>query len=254
MLELKSYLNLHRQQPNTSAGSVNNLTGSLTCQSEIFSDLIFTIKEEHTRAVDERSGPLQQSRSGEFLTSNNRSPSTMRIKPSAVIGTKMKHLAPTAAATVPLEGNGTIQTIEWVSTTLAPTPQKKCQHYRRKNHETKDCLHQMWARGIFSNRLPRAVSTFKLKQPAHARDGCALDPNHLIKEPAIFNSATDNRCVFVISKVCNLQDTAVCDTGASVFWLTKSFWSGFLSNFRTSFNQPIADFRPQKKLKYLFWA
>ena len=254
VLDLQSYLNLHRPQPNTSAGSVNNLTGPLMCQSKIFSDLIFTIKDANKQAVDERSGPQQRGRSGELLTSNNRSPTTMRIKANAGIGTKIKYLAPIAAATFPLEGSRTIQTIEWVSTTLAPTPQKTCQRYRRKNQETHDCLHQMRSHGTFSARLPRPVSTFELKQPAHARGGCAVDPNHLIKEPAFFNSATDNRCVFVISKVCSLQDRAVCDTGASVSWLAKSFWSNFLTTFRTSFNQPIADFRPQNKLKYLFRA
>ena len=42
-LEMQSYLNLHGQQPDTSAASVHNLTGPSSSQSELFSDLIFTI-------------------------------------------------------------------------------------------------------------------------------------------------------------------------------------------------------------------
>ena len=63
-LEMQSYLNLHGQYSDTPAASVNNLTGLSPSQSELFSDLISTIKEEFKRVVDERSGPLQRSRSG----------------------------------------------------------------------------------------------------------------------------------------------------------------------------------------------
>ena len=64
-LELQSYLNLHGQQPDTPAASVKTLTGPSPSQSELFSDLFITIKEEVERVVDERSGPPQQGRSGE---------------------------------------------------------------------------------------------------------------------------------------------------------------------------------------------
>ena len=67
-LELQSYLNLHGQQPDTPAASINNLTGLSPSQSELFSDLIFTIKEEVKPVVDERSGPPQRIRSGERPT------------------------------------------------------------------------------------------------------------------------------------------------------------------------------------------
>ena len=48
-LEMQSYLNLHGQQHDTPAASVNNLTGPSPSQSELFSDLIFTIKKETSR-------------------------------------------------------------------------------------------------------------------------------------------------------------------------------------------------------------
>ena len=69
-LEMQSYLNLHGQQLDTPAASINNLTGPSPFQSKLFSDLIFTIKEEIKRVVDERSGPPQQGRSGERPTSS----------------------------------------------------------------------------------------------------------------------------------------------------------------------------------------
>ena len=69
-LEMQSYLNLHGQHSDTPAASVNNLTGPSPSQSELFSDLIFTIKEEVKRVVDERSGPPQRGRSGERPTSS----------------------------------------------------------------------------------------------------------------------------------------------------------------------------------------
>ena len=63
-LEMQPSLNLHGQQPDTPAASVNNLTGPSPSQSELFSDLIFTIKKEVKRVVDQRSGPLQRTRRG----------------------------------------------------------------------------------------------------------------------------------------------------------------------------------------------
>ena len=45
-LEMQSYLNLHGQQPDTPAASVNNLTSPSPSQSELLSNLIFSITEE----------------------------------------------------------------------------------------------------------------------------------------------------------------------------------------------------------------
>ena len=80
-LEMQSYLNLHGQQPDTPAASVNNLTGPLLSQSELFSDLIFTIKEEVKRVVHERSGPPQRGRSGERPTSSRSQQSESHLEP-----------------------------------------------------------------------------------------------------------------------------------------------------------------------------
>ena len=69
-LEMQSHLNLHGQQPDTPAASVNNLTGPSPSQTEVFSDFVLTIKEEVKRVVDERNGPPHRGRSGERPTSN----------------------------------------------------------------------------------------------------------------------------------------------------------------------------------------
>ena len=69
-LEMQSCLNLHGQQPETPAASVNNLTGPSPSQGVFLSDLIFTIKEEVKQVVDERSGPPHRSRTGERPTSS----------------------------------------------------------------------------------------------------------------------------------------------------------------------------------------
>ena len=45
-LEMKSYLNLYGQQPDTSVLSVNNLTGTLTSHGEFSSNIIFNIKKK----------------------------------------------------------------------------------------------------------------------------------------------------------------------------------------------------------------
>ena len=81
-LEMQSYLNLHGQQPDTPATSVNNLTGPSPTQSELFSDLIFTIKEEVKRVVDERSGPPQRGRSGAQRGRSGERPTSSRSQQS----------------------------------------------------------------------------------------------------------------------------------------------------------------------------
>ena len=108
---MQSYLNLHGQQPDTPAASVNNLTGPSPSQSELFSDLIFTIKEEVKRVVNEWSGPRKEAAVVNVLPAvdhNNRSRTTIRIKVSAALGTKTKEIAPIAEVTPPIEANRTI--------------------------------------------------------------------------------------------------------------------------------------------------
>ena len=69
-LEMQFHLNLHGQKSETPTASVNNLPGPSPSQSELFSDLIFTIKEKVKRVLDEQSGSPQQGRSGERPTIN----------------------------------------------------------------------------------------------------------------------------------------------------------------------------------------
>ena len=111
---MQFYLNLHGQQPDTPAASFNNLTGPSPSQSELFSDLIFTIKEEVKRVVDERSGPRKDAAVVNVLPAvdhNNRSRSTIRIEVSAALGTKTKEVAPIAEVPPPMEANRTIPRI-----------------------------------------------------------------------------------------------------------------------------------------------
>ena len=79
----------------------------------------------------------------------------------------------------------------------------------------------MWTRGTFSAWLRQSVPTFKLKQPAHERGGCAVDHHRLTNEPAILNSVIDNKSVFVNLEVSSSPVTAVCDTGASVSCISQ---------------------------------
>ena len=142
-LEMQSYLNLHGQQPDTPAASVNILTGPSPSQSELFSDFIFTIKEEVKRVVDERSGPQQRGRSGERPTSSrshqwesknhtnrcqrrtwNQNP---RNRTNSRGNTPNRGQSNNSKNRVSFNNSGTDSA-------------KECQRCHRKNHETKDCI------------------------------------------------------------------------------------------------------------------
>ena len=113
-LEMQSYLNLHSQQPDTPAASVNNLTGASPSQSELSSDLIFTIKEEVKRVVDERSGPPQRGRSDERPTSSRSQPSESNSRMNQSqrrFWNQNQEIAPIAEVTPPIEANRTIPRI-----------------------------------------------------------------------------------------------------------------------------------------------
>ena len=56
---------------------------------------------------------------------NNRSRTTIRIKLSGALGNKTKQILPITEVTPPKEVSRRIWSIGWVSTILAPTPQKK---------------------------------------------------------------------------------------------------------------------------------
>ena len=90
----------------------------------------------------------------------------------------------------------------------------------------------MWARGTFSAWLPQSVPTFKLKQSAHERGGCTVDPHRLTNEPAIPNSVIDNKGVFVNLEVCSSPVTAVCDTGDSVSCISQRLLKRLPVNFQ----------------------
>ena len=69
--EMQSYLNIHDQQPDTVPfASVNNLAGPSTSQSEMFSDLFFTSREEVKLVFDDRNSSPRRGRSTERSTSN----------------------------------------------------------------------------------------------------------------------------------------------------------------------------------------
>ena len=53
VVEMQSYLNLHGHQPESiPTASINNLAGSSVTNDDLFTALIFIIKEEVKRAID----------------------------------------------------------------------------------------------------------------------------------------------------------------------------------------------------------
>ena len=141
-LEMQSNLNLHVQQFDTPAASVNNLTGPSSSQSELFSDFIFTIMEEVKRVVDERNGPPQRGRSGEHpnnnrsqqLESNNHTNQNQRRN-----WNQNQRNSTNSRGNTPNRGQST-DSKNWVSFNISGTHSaKECQRFHRKNHETKDC-------------------------------------------------------------------------------------------------------------------
>ena len=141
-LEMQSYLNLHGQHPDTLAASVNNLTGSSPSQSELFSDLIFTIKEEVKRVVDERSGPPQRGRSGERPTSSRsqQSESNNHTNQNQRRNWNQKQRNHTSSrGNTPNTGQSNDSKNRVSFNNSGTNSAKECQRCHRKNHETKDC-------------------------------------------------------------------------------------------------------------------
>ena len=69
--KMQSHLILHGQQPDTApVASMNNLARLSTSQSEMLSDLVFTIKEEVKRVFDDRNSSPRKNRNTERSTSN----------------------------------------------------------------------------------------------------------------------------------------------------------------------------------------
>ena len=142
-LEMQSYLNLHSQQSHTPAASVNILTGPSSSQSELFSELIFTVKEEVKRVVDERSGPPQRGRSGERPTSSRSQQSESndhKNQNQRRNWNQNQRNCTNSRGNTPNRGQSH-NSKNRVSFNISGTKSaKECQHCHRKNHETKDCI------------------------------------------------------------------------------------------------------------------
>ena len=141
-LEIRSYWNVHGQQPDTPAASVNNLTGPSPSQSELFSYLIFVIKEEVERVVDEQSSPPQRGRSDESPTSSRsqQSESNNHTNQSHRRNWNQNQRNCTnSRGNTPNRGQSHDSKNRVSFTKSGTNPAKECQHCHRKNHETKDC-------------------------------------------------------------------------------------------------------------------
>ena len=221
-LEMQTYLSLHGQQPHTPAASVNNLTSPLPSQSVLFSYLIFTIKGEVKRVVDERSGPPHRGRSGERPNSSRsqQSESNNHTNQSQrrTWNQNQRHRT-NSRGNNPNRGQSNDSKKRLSFNKSGTNSAKECQRCHRKNHETKDC------KACFKcgrmGPLNQSVPTFKLKQPAHERGGCAVDPHRLTNEPAVIISVIHNKSVFVNLEVCSSPVRAVCDTGVSVSCISQ---------------------------------
>ena len=140
--EMQSYLNLHGQQPDTPAASVNILTGPSSSQSELVSDLIFTIKEEVKRVIDERSGSPQRSCSGERPAGsppqqsepNNHTNQNQRRtwNPNQTNCTNSRGNTPNRD-----QSNDSKNRVSFNNS--GTNSANECQRCHRKNHATKDC-------------------------------------------------------------------------------------------------------------------
>ena len=141
-LEMQSYLNLHGQKPDTPAASVNNLTGPPPSRSELFSDLIFTIKEEVKRVVDERSGPPQRDRSDKRPTSSRsqqlESNNHTNQNQHRTLNQNQRNRTNSRGNT-PNRGHSHNFKNRVSFNNSGTNFAKKCQRCHRKNHETKDC-------------------------------------------------------------------------------------------------------------------
>ena len=120
----------------------NNLTAPSPSQSELFSDLIFTIKEEVKRVVDERSGPPQRGRSGERPTtsrsqqseSNNHTNRSQRRT-----WNQNQRNRTNSRGNTPNRGQSNDSKNRVSFNNSGTNSAEECQRCHRKNHETKDC-------------------------------------------------------------------------------------------------------------------
>ena len=124
-LEMQSYLNLHSQQRDTSAASVNNLTSLRRPKVNSFPISFSPSRNELNESQMNRAVRRNKAAVVNVLPaidSNNRSLTTTQIKVSAAIGTNTKEIAPIVVVVTPTEANRTLSRIGWVPKILAPTP------------------------------------------------------------------------------------------------------------------------------------
>ena len=146
--EMQSYLNIHGQQPESlPTSSVNNVSTPLPSQNDMFSDLIFTIKEEVKRAIDQQSGPSRRGRSSE-RSSNNRSQNSNRNSHHQNSGphrgwqqnqgqrnrTDSRGNTPNRSSSQESK-----QRVSFNSKPTGNSQQDACERCYRTNHATKDC-------------------------------------------------------------------------------------------------------------------
>lgn len=144
-VEMQSYLNIHGQQPeNVPPSTVNNIAGTSTSQSDMFSDLIFTIKEEVKRVVDERNDSNQRGRSSERST-NNRSQSADKYNKQSQGQNRNWHQGQrnrnNSRGNTPNRGNSqdSKNRVSFNNNSNNSSNKEECARCHRTNHATKDC-------------------------------------------------------------------------------------------------------------------
>ena len=139
---MQSYLNLHGQQPETSAASINNLTGPSPSQSELFSEVIFTITEEIKRVLNERSGPPQQGRCIERPTNSRsqQSESNNHTNQGQCSNWNQNQRNRTNnRGNIPNRGQSHNSKNRVSRNDSGTNSAKECHRCHRKNHDTKNC-------------------------------------------------------------------------------------------------------------------
>ena len=143
-VEMQSYLNLHGHQPEPiPTASVNNVAGPSVPNGDLFTDLIFTIKEEVKRAIDE-SNSRQRGRSAERSFST-RSPSFNGKTKNDHERTRERNYnhrdRKDSRGNTPNRGGSTESKsrVSFGGNSTTNSNKTECQRCHRTNHATKDC-------------------------------------------------------------------------------------------------------------------
>ena len=142
---MQSYLNIHSQQPDAvPVASVNSLAGPSTSQSEMFSDLVLTIKEEVKRVSDDRNRSPRRGRSTERSNSNrsyNPDGNYRSNQRRNNIENQDQRNRNNSRGNTPNRGTSR-DSKTWVSFSSpgnASSHNEECNHCHRTNHSTKNC-------------------------------------------------------------------------------------------------------------------